>query len=93
VISVLAKYGLATWLHRIPFDWIQRQLRTSQGDAIAQLSWPERVREALAERGTTFIKIGQILSTRADIVGPELADELSALQSNVPPDDLVEFAS
>ncbi|MEO2030801.1 MAG: AarF/ABC1/UbiB kinase family protein [Planctomycetaceae bacterium] len=87
VISVLAKYGLATWLHRIPLDWLQKHFRTSQGDAIARLTWPERVREALAELGTTFIKIGQILSTRPDIVGPELADQLSALQSSVPPDD------
>lgn len=87
VISVLAKYGLATWLHRIPLDWLQKHFRTTQGDAIARLSWPDRVREALAELGTTFIKIGQILSTRPDIVGPELADKLSALQSSVPPDD------
>jgi len=86
VISVLAKYGLATWLHRIPLDWLQKHFRTSQGDAIVGLSWSERVREAMAELGTTFIKIGQILSTRPDIIGPDLADKLSALQSNTPPD-------
>ncbi|MCA9048302.1 MAG: AarF/ABC1/UbiB kinase family protein, partial [Planctomycetaceae bacterium] len=87
VISVLARYGLAGWLHRIPLDWLQQHFRTSGGDRIAHLSRNQRIREALSELGTTFIKIGQILSTRPDIVGPELADELSSLQSGTAPDD------
>lgn len=41
---------------------------------------------ALTELGTTFVKLGQILSTRADLVGPELAAELTELQSGTPPD-------
>ncbi|MCA9085227.1 MAG: AarF/ABC1/UbiB kinase family protein, partial [Planctomycetaceae bacterium] len=87
VVGVLTKYGLAPWLHQVPLDWLQQHFKTSQGDAIAHLSWPERIRAAMAELGPTFIKLGQILSTRSDIVGPELAEELSRLQSNTPPDD------
>ena len=45
-----------------------------------------RIRLALTELGTTFIKLGQNLSTRADLVGPALAQELSALQSDTPAD-------
>jgi ubiquinone biosynthesis protein len=86
VLSVLTKYGLADWLHRVPLDWIQQHFRTSQGADIARLSWPQRVREAITELGTTYIKLGQILSTRPDIVGSELAEELSNLQSNTIPD-------
>ncbi|MEQ9407413.1 MAG: AarF/ABC1/UbiB kinase family protein [Fuerstiella sp.] len=86
VTSVLAKYGLASWLHRVPLDWVQQHFRTSEGAAIAGLSWAERVREALAELGPTFIKLGQLLSTRPDLVGPELAEQLCALQSSTPPD-------
>jgi ubiquinone biosynthesis protein len=41
---------------------------------------------ALTELGTTFIKFGQMLSTRADLVGHEVAAELAHLQSNTPPD-------
>ena len=41
---------------------------------------------ALTELGTTFIKLGQMLSTRADLLGPDLTEELSQLQANVPPD-------
>lgn len=86
VIAVLAKYGLAPWLQRVPLKWVQRHLETSAGMAIAELSGPERVREAITEIGTSFIKLGQILSTRPDIVGLKLAEELSQLQSQTPPD-------
>ena len=87
VVSVLAKYGLAPWLSRVPLRWVQRHLETADGTAISNLSGPARVREALTEVGTTFIKLGQILSTRPDIAGLEMADELSQLQSRTPPDD------
>lgn len=87
VMSVLTKYGLASWFHRVPLDWVQQHFQTSQGDAIARLSWAQRVRQAIGELGPTFIKLGQILSTRPDIVGPELAEELSGLQSGTTPDD------
>lgn len=86
VVSVLTKYGLAPWLSRVPSQWIQRHLQTTDGVAIAELTGPERIREAITEIGTTFIKLGQILSTRPDIVGLELAKELSRLQSQTPPD-------
>ena len=43
----------------------------------------------LAELVPTFIKVGQILSTRADLVGPSLAKELSELQSDSPANPLV----
>ena len=63
-------------------DW----LRNAEGQAIPDLSGPERFRFALTELGTTFIKLGQALSTRPDLVGQELARELSRLQSDAPPD-------
>ena len=44
------------------------------------------MREAFTELGTTFIKMGQILSTRPDLVGPEITDELAKLQSGTPAD-------
>lgn len=86
VIAVLAKYGLAPWLKRVPLQWVQRHFETTDGTAIAELSASARVREAITEIGTSFVKLGQILSTRPDIVGLELAEELSQLQSQTPPD-------
>ena len=58
----------------------------SDGRKISELSQETRVRMAVTELGPTFIKLGQILSTRADLVGPELATELSQLQSSTPAD-------
>ena len=46
----------------------------------------ERLRGALTELGTTAIKFGQMLSLRPDVVGKDIADELSLLQADVPAD-------
>ena len=86
VVAVAMKYGIAPWLGGVRAEWVQRHLRTSDGQQISELPEAMRIRMALAELGTTFIKLGQILSTRADLVGPELAAELSQLQSSTPAD-------
>ncbi len=86
ILSVLSKYGLADWLSRINVDFVDNRFKTRDGEVIAHLSQPARVRRALIDLGPAFIKLGQLLSTRADLVGVALADELTSLQSNVPPD-------
>tara|TARA_A100001391_G_scaffold204981_2_gene202850 strand:- start:1214 stop:2878 length:1665 start_codon:yes stop_codon:yes gene_type:complete len=86
VVSILLRYGLAPWLGNVRADWIQRLLRTHDGDQISHLDPSVRIRMALLELGTTFVKLGQILSTRADLIGPELAAELAKLQSDTPAD-------
>ncbi len=48
---------------------------TSDGDVIAHLSQPARLRMALIESGPTFIKLGQLLSTRPDLVPEEFIEE------------------
>ncbi|MAI71040.1 MAG: ABC transporter [Rhodopirellula sp.] len=86
VVSVAMKYGIAPWLSGIRTEWVQRHLRTTDGQQISDLPEAVRIRMALTELGTTFIKLGQILSTRSDLIGPDLATELSKLQSSTPPD-------
>ena len=52
---------------------------------IKNLSRGERLRLALEELGPIFIKFGQLLSTRRDMVPEDIADELASLQDDVPP--------
>src|SRR5690606_42158446 len=44
-----------------------------------------RISAALTSLGPSYIKLGQFLATRADVIGPQLAGELSDLQDKLPP--------
>lgn len=54
-------------------------------DNLSSLNRGQRLRLALEELGPIFIKFGQLLSTRRDMVPEDIADELASLQDNVPP--------
>ncbi|HKA07713.1 MAG TPA: AarF/ABC1/UbiB kinase family protein [Gemmataceae bacterium] len=87
IVGVLAKYGLADWLAGVRHtEWLRRHLTPTSFQRITNLSHEARIRLVLTELGTTFIKVGQILSTRPDMVSPALADELAKLQTDTPPD-------
>ena len=86
IASVAVRYGLADQLRKLPGQRMQRWLRGASGQHIADLTTPVRLRLALSELGTTFIKFGQMLSTRPDLVGQDVAGELTHLQSRTPPD-------
>ena len=87
IVSVLSKYGLADWLSRFKIEFVNELLKANNGSRISALSHHERIRNALIELGPTFIKFGQLLSIRPDVIGNELAEELSHLQSDIPADD------
>ena len=74
IAAVFAKHGLKEVFGR-PDD---------EG-AIGRRRQAKRVRASLEELGPTFAKIGQILSTRPDLLPPEYIEELATLQDNVPP--------
>ena len=86
IISVLSKFGLADWIARFNLEFVKDQLKTRDGEIIARESPEARIRLALTSLGPTFIKLGQLLSTRPDAVGVKLADELTKLQTNVAAD-------
>ena len=87
ILAVLSKYGLAGWASHLGLTFGSSLLRNRQGDLLVQARHEERVRLAIEELGPTFIKLGQVFSTRADLVGFALADELSKLQEHTPADD------
>ncbi|MBC7262422.1 MAG: AarF/ABC1/UbiB kinase family protein, partial [Chloroflexi bacterium] len=62
-----------------------RQRRVAAEDKVSRYTIPERVRHTLEELGPTFIKLGQILSTRPDLLPPEYIEELSKLLDAAPP--------
>jgi ubiquinone biosynthesis protein len=86
IIAILGRYGLADWLSGLNYEWLQGRFVSFDGERLGALTQEARVRLALTELGTTFIKLGQMLSTRADLVGPNLAAELGQLRSHTPPD-------
>ncbi|MCA9236523.1 MAG: AarF/ABC1/UbiB kinase family protein [Planctomycetales bacterium] len=86
ILSILSKYGLADWLSRYDFAPLRALLKNRNGQSLTAESRATRIRLALEELGPTFIKLGQVLGTRPDLVGTELANELEKLQTDVAAD-------
>lgn len=86
IVRILAKYGIAEWLGEADSNWIDKRLLSAGGEHLTHRSTEERIRLALTELGTSGIKLGQMLSTRPDLVGAELATELAKLQAETEPD-------
>jgi ubiquinone biosynthesis protein len=86
---VLVRHGLDEYINKThllrplrfffylsPATWFERRRGGTRG---------ERLRLALEELGPIFMKLGQVLSTRRDLLPPDIADELAKLQDRVPP--------
>jgi ubiquinone biosynthesis protein len=87
IVRVLSTYGFDHVLEMMGLsDMVERSKRLFRNNysAIARLSAAERMRLALEELGPTFIKLGQLLSTRPDIVPPAFVREFEKLQDSVP---------
>ncbi|MEA2024027.1 MAG: AarF/ABC1/UbiB kinase family protein [Actinomycetota bacterium] len=85
VLRVLSDYGFASWVQGVP-DGYKTFLSGLSKPELLEMSDGERLRMVCLDLGVTFIKLGQILSTRTDLVGREVADELAGLQGDVPAD-------
>ena len=87
IVRVLSSYGFGQALELLGISDMAdrgRRLLRSRDSAVSRLSSPERMRLALEELGPTFVKLGQILSTRPDIVPAPYIHEFEKLQDCVP---------
>lgn len=89
IFRTFRRYGLAEWLAEyVQPQWLGDAVRklggaTEHGD----LPRPVRLRLALEDLGPIFVKFGQVLSTRPDLIPADYAEELAKLQDKVPPFD------
>ena len=85
IVSVLIRFGFGDVVHATGLDrWYARGKRIfrrkTPDPAIEKLPFAARVRRVLEELGPTYIKMGQVLSTRPDLLPPDFIDEFRLLQ-------------
>jgi len=88
IAEILARHGFGAILAQLGLDErlnIPRRIFRRGEEAAERVPPAVRLRLALEELGPTFIKLGQIASTRPEILPPSVLAELSNLQDNVPP--------
>ena len=89
ILSVFARHGFGDLSDKLRLDKYLdmggKYLRRPPRAAVAHPTRPERFRMALEELGPAFIKLGQMIGNRPDLLAPEWADALEKLQDSVPP--------
>lgn len=88
IVGVFLKYGYEDLAHRLHLPRLlglpTRQLR-AEAESVRNLSHPEKLRAAFEELGPTFVKVGQLLSSRTGTLPEEYSVELAKLQDSVAP--------
>jgi len=89
ILAILFKYGFGDLVELLKIDqYIEiglQMISKKRRERVEKLTRAERIRMALEELGPTYIKLGQTLSTRPDLVPVDFVQELSKLQDDVPP--------
>lgn len=89
ITEVLVRNGLGFLVEQlalerfVPRFWRRRPVRADE--AVSRLTIPQRLRRTFEQLGATFIKVGQFLSGRADLLPPAYIEEFSKLLDAAPP--------
>lgn len=84
IAGVLARHGFGGLVQQTGLSTLVGG-RTAADNETSKISRGKRLRLAIEELGPTFVKLGQILSTRPDVVPIDIIEELKHLQDDVPP--------
>ncbi|MBU3954627.1 MAG: AarF/ABC1/UbiB kinase family protein, partial [Proteobacteria bacterium] len=88
ILTILFKYGFGNIIDALKIDQYLEiglnMISRTKPERVERLTQPQRVRLLFEELGPTFIKFGQILSTRPDLIPLHFIFELEKLQDNVP---------
>ncbi|MEJ2057553.1 MAG: AarF/ABC1/UbiB kinase family protein [Desulfofustis sp.] len=88
IVRILFKYGFEDAIEMLHIDqYLEsglQMINRKPKEQIDRLSREKRLRMAFEELGPTFIKLGQVLSTRSDFIPPDYLRELAKLQDDVP---------
>lgn len=90
IINVLLKYGFGDIIHRLHLEhYLQLGMKIIRWEKskqdIVNLTTAERLRFVLQELGPTFVKFGQVMSIRPDLISPDFIKEFQKLQDDVAP--------
>lgn len=89
ILAILFKYGFEDVVDRLKIDqYIEiglQMISRKKVEREERLTRSERLRMAVEELGSTYIKLGQVLSTRSDLLPAKVIKELAKLQDDVPP--------
>ena len=84
IVRVLIKYGFSFVVEKLNIEGVAYKIPiTNPSEAIKNMSTGEKIRRAIEELGPTYVKLGQILSTRKDLLDQDIIDEISNLRDNV----------